>query len=275
MQKLSLFLLLTLTLWANALTPYIESLIEKETSQKYNKLLAILFEEESTFFEEEGNRSSVNIIKVTKTLKENGLLTLFYPKPLTIKSSFTFDAYPQNSIKIFFDLLRNLGYQFILTSSLKYEQTHYTWEISYTSRSIIDPLLLAKSLQEYNIHIRTIKRQNNHWHYFLDNRAMLLKDAIAIEHNGEPLTLREQNQNYWLSLEDNRSQTLSIKSRYPNIWYPHIVCYNGTFNILKTIIRDKKTKQYRLSLPKGAKYIRIRDRYTNDNLKHGITVKAH
>ena len=44
--------------------------------------------------------------------------------------------------------------------------------------------------------------------------------------------------------------------------------------ILKNIQRKSKTKRFRLSLPESTKYIRIRDSFTAENLKHGITVNT-
>ncbi len=65
----------------------------------------------------------VNSVKVIETLKENGLLDLFFNKPVEIELKFKTNGSALFFVKIIGDTLRNIGYYRFVTKSSSYNET--------------------------------------------------------------------------------------------------------------------------------------------------------
>lgn len=246
------------------------ALMESQNRITHKKLIDVLFQKSELFYNDD---EKIDIIKIIKVLKENGLLKIFYNEPVKLKASFNFNSNHIFTIKIISDILNKLGYQYILSKTLKRDKNGVEWVIEYESQHAIDPVSFSQELAKYNVFIIDISRKENFWKYELDAKTPIYVDAIKIDDEVEPAKYNNTRGEFWFYLENYSSSAIHIKSSHPNTWYPYIICYNNKLEILKVYKREEITKSLKLALPDGTKYIKLNDIFTPENLKHGIEIK--
>lgn len=244
----------------------IAALVDQESLKTHKKLLDILFQYEDEFLDTEGN---ADVIKIVKVLKENGLLRIFFKDPVRLEAKFISDMYPLFMMKALSDSLSKLGYHYILTNQLVHDLSQTEWTIAYNSEHAIDPLSLAEELEKYHIRIDNIVNKQNLWEYRLKGDQPVLLETHKIVTDQNSTTFNDPRGEYWFQVDQNAS-TAVIKSNYPDLWHPYIICYNANLNILKIYKRDRSTRSLKLIMPKKTKYLKLTDMFTSDNLKHGI-----
>lgn len=116
----------------NLLTSKIKSFVDVEVYDKNSEFIQIIFSPESDFYENE----RVNAVKVVSTLKDNGLLKLFFDKPQELNLHFKTSGSSVFFVKLMSDTLRNIGYY-------RYVTTVQIW----TLRSLHGVLALLLSMQ--------------------------------------------------------------------------------------------------------------------------------
>ena len=269
--RLFLLFVLLAPLWAydSLLKTKIDALVDDQNLKTHKKLLDVLFQYEDEFVDSDGN---VDIIKVVKVLKENGLLKIFFDNPVTLKAKFVSDMYPLFLMKAISDSLNKLGYHYILTHELLRDQNRTDWTIIYNSEHAIDPLSLSEELGKYHIRIDTIVNNETLWEYFLTSNDPVLLDTQQLLIDNNMTAFNDPRGEYWFQVEENATQA-HIKSQYPDLWYPYIICYNKDLNILKIYKRDRSTRSLKLRLPQATKYLKLTDMFTSENLKHGIEIQ--
>ena len=93
----------------------------------------------------------------------------------------------------------------------------------------------------------------------------------------EPLDSREARRlinpsgEYWVRLREE-GRYLEVRTLSPGYWYPDVVFYDRYLNILKIYRKDRSTRGVRLTIPEDTRYIKVTDRFTVENLKHGIRI---
>ena len=270
MVKNSLFLLLLFTLeliGSSQLHQRVESFIGKENYLKNRAFINIIFENERNFY----IHNRVDDVKVVKTLKDNGLLHLFFDKPQRIEIKFSTNSNPLFFVKIMSDTLRGMGYYRYITHNASLDSSHFIWSIGLKSEYALDPIVLRNHLQKRGCQLEKIVRNSaTSWEYVVDMRDAHL-DVATIKAS-EIVEFNKSLYEHWLDV--SHVKKISLWALSGSNWYPYITFYDRYMHLLKVYERDSKTYQITLKLPKDSAYVKIGDRYTLKNIKGGIRIKA-
>lgn len=276
-KVLTVFFLLTIALIAEVpsedklivdtlLTSKIKTFVSEDAFSKNKDFIKLIFSPESEYYRQE----RVDVVKVVQTLKENGLLNLFFDKPQDLTLSFRTSGSPLFFVKIMGDALRNIGYYRYVTAESNLDSTEFIWTIVLTAEYATDPLILQEELAKSGCGIIDIvKVTPTEWKYSIDMSKASLNIPTLI--SGEEFTLKRSLYAHWLNIAN--IQNLSIRSSFRDDWYPNISYYNQQLHLLKVIKKDKKTRNIFLLIPKGTKYIKISDMYTLKNIKDNLILK--
>jgi len=275
MRILLLFLTIILALYSiqnEELEKRVNKLVPQESIKVHKKLLDILFKEDQKYL---NKNNEVDIVKIIKVLKENGLLKLFYKQPTQLKARFVSTISGPFLIKAISDSLSKLGYQYILTDELIKNGSKINWDIVYTSEHAIDPVELYLQMKKYHIDILDISTNNNQWNFVLeeDLDELYLFGSNKIYISELPKKFMSINGEFWFYLADSNALLAFIDSIYPDFWYPNVVFYDKNLKIKKLYKSQKPIRKIKLFLPKGTKYIKVTDSLMPQNLKHGINIR--
>ena len=247
------------------LTQKIKTLIDINLYKQNEAYINIIFSPKSDYYDSE----RVNSVKVVQTLKENGLLDLFFKKPKELNLSFKTSGAPLFFVKIMGDTLRNIGYYRYVTKESTLNSSEFIWTISLISEYATDPLILQKELQKSGCNIVDVQRNSaTDWSYVVDMRDGYLN--LQTLHNAEEVRLKRSLYAHWLNV--SQIDKLKIYSSSRNSWYPYIAYYDSSLHLLKVIKKDTKRRNITLNIPSGAQYIKISDIYTLKNIKDGLVL---
>lgn len=244
----------------------IKMLIDDKVYKSNKEFINIIFTPESKYF----NSGRVDIVKVVQTLKDNGLLNIFFKTPQEITIRFKTSGTPLFFVKIMGDTLRNMGYYRYVTKESHLNSAAFHWTISLTSEYAIDPLILQRELEKNGCKIDDITRTSaKEWEYMIDMREGRL-DALVI-HYPDALELKRSLYDYWIDVSD--VEKIEIESSGRNNWYPYISYYNKSLHLLKVVKEERQHKKIVLEIPKCTKYIKISDTYTMKNIRDTLVLK--
>lgn len=260
--------LLSALAWADAVDDKVRSLVDPKSYVIHQRLIDIIFQDRAAFYLDETRLDSV---KVVTTLKDNGLLDIFYRSgPRALSATFRTNQSPHFFLKAIGDSLSDLGYNFTLTSSMRQDGFFFEWTLNYRSDHAIDPALLAKRLSIYGILIEDISKQEDNWFYTLSALTPTLPEAQTIVADAEePLLLLNPIGEYWARI-DQVGGRLGVRRKTGGLWFPYAVFYDRDLKILKVLTYEQSLRTLFIKVPEGAVYIKITDNYTTENLKHGI-----
>ena len=268
----SIFLLLTSILFANEvneetlLTQKIKTFLSEESFFKNQEFIKLIFSPQAEYY----NQDRVDVVKVTKTLKDNGLLNLFFDNPQELKLSFKTSGSPLFFVKIMGDTLRNIGYYRYVTVESNLDSSEFTWKISLNSEYATDPQILQQELNKSGCSIIDINRNtSSDWEYSVDMSNGYLN--IPSLQSSSNVKLKRSLYAHWLNVSEVKN--LRIESSLRDRWYPKIAYYDKQLHLLKVIKQDTKTRTLSLQIPKCAKYIKISDMYTLKNVKDDLVLK--
>jgi len=251
----------------NQLTLKIKSFLDEETYNENSEFINVIFDPESTFYE----NKRINSVKVAQTLKENGLLKLFFAKPRELKLNFKTSGTPLFFVKLMGDTLRNIGYYRYVTRASNLDASEFTWNISLTSEYATDPLVLEQELQKSGCKIIDIERNSPYeWTYVIDMDKGYLD--IEVLTSREDIRLKRSLYAHWLNV--SKIKVLNISSSRRNSWYPYISYYDASLHLLKVIREDEIYHSIRLNIPQNAKYMKIADLYTMKNIRDELKLQA-
>jgi len=272
MVKLFFTLLLALSILSSdeiiepdALTQKIQTFIEPQTYKQNSAYIDIIFSPKSDYYI--GER--VDAVKVIQTLKENGLLNLFFKKPSELTLEFKTSGSPLFFVKIMGDALRNIGYYRYVTQESNLNNSEFTWTISLSSEYATDPLILQQELSKSGCNITNIERNlATNWTYVIDMRDGELN--VQTLHNGTVAKLKRSLYAKWINV--SQIKKLHITSSPRNSWYPYIAFYDSSLHLLKVLKRDSKEKRVSLDMLDNTHYIKISDIYTLKNIRDDLTL---
>lgn len=254
--------------WAES--PQIEKVHELIGTERFNAneaFIRIIFSDDKTFMI--GTR--VDVVKVVETLKENGLLTLFFEHPQTLELTFETNGTPQFFMALMHDTLLEIGYYHYLTERAALNNAAYTWRITIESEYATDPTALQRELAKRGCSILDIERTSpTQWRYLIDMSGAHLK--LSPLERGKKVTMKRLVYPRWLNVTD--ADKLTVWSLKGNSWYPYIAFYDDDLRLLKLYKRDKRSWQIIMSLPRGCAYVKIADLYSRKNMNAGLSVKA-
>ena len=246
------------------LTQKIKSLVDTKVFVRYKSYIDIIFSQKEDYFTNDGR---VDSVKVIQTLKENGILNLFFKKPCEVNISFKTEGTPLFFVKIMSDTLRNIGYYRYVTEESNLKNLEFTWKINLTSEYAADPLILSKELNKSGCKIVDVIRESaTNWTYIIDMKNARLNTKI-LEEDVE-LKLKRSLYSYWLDV--SKIKKLQISSSYRNNWYPYIAYYDKSLNLLRVIKRDAKRRRITLDMKENTHYVKISDIYTLKNIKDAL-----
>ncbi|WP_418640716.1 hypothetical protein [Sulfurimonas sp. ST-27] len=243
----------------------IKSFLGEKSYETNKDFINVIFEPKSSFYV----KDRVNAVKVIQTLKDNGLLNLFFRSPQDFRLNFKTSGYPLFFVKIMEDTLQNLGYFRYVTTASNFDSSEFSWSINLTSEYATDPLILQNELQKSGCNIIDVEKNSlKEWTYTIDISNGYLN--VAQLHTGEELKLKRSLYAHWLDISKIRS--LTIKSSRRNRWYPYIAYYDASLHLLKLFKKNKIYKKLTLIMPKNAKYIKISDMHTLKNVKDSLVL---
>ena len=247
------------------LTKKIKSFIDIDVYEKNIEFIEIIFSPRSNFYFKE----RIDAVKVLSTLKDNGLLKLFFDKPQELNLHFKTSGNPLFFVKLMSDTLRNIGYYRYVTTASELNNAEFTWSIELSSEYATDPQILEKELSKSGCKIIDIQRDSStQWVYTVDMVDGFLN--IKELEDTQKINLKRSLYAYWLNI--SKIQMLNIVSSSRNNWYPYIAYYDSSLHLLEVIKNDEKMSKISLEMPKGAKYIKISDIYTLKNIKDELTL---
>jgi len=244
----------------------IKTFVSPKVFEKDKAYLDIIFSPKENFYTEDGRVKSVMVIK---TLKDNGVLNLFFKKPREIKVSFKTNGNSLFFVKIMSDTLRNIGYYRYVTTESTLNEKEFIWSISFTSEYAADPVVLSNELKKSDCEIVDVIRTSpTDWTYVIDmDKARLNTKILKVD---EELKLKRSLYSYWLDV--SKIQKLQITSSYRNSWYPYIAYYDKSLKLLRVIKRDKKRRKITLDMKENTYYLKISDIYTLKNIKDSLVL---
>ena len=238
----------------------IKSFLEESTYKENKAFINVIFEPKSAFYENE----RVNAVKVIQTLKENGLLKLFFEKPQALKLNFKTSGSPLFFVKIMGDTLRNIGYYRYVTLASNLDASEFVWNISLTSEYATDPLILENELHKSGCNIIDVVRNSpTEWTYVIDmGRGFLNVQKLYADEN---VSLKRSQYAHWLDI--SKIKELHIISSRRNSWYPYIAYYDASLHLLKVLKRDRISHSLSLDIPPNTKYLKLSDIYNMKNIR--------
>ncbi len=246
----------------------VRSLVGDVSYQKNQSYIKIIFSPEQSYY----SNGAVDVVKVAQTLKENGLLQLFFKKPQELELSFTTNGEALYFVKIIEDALQNMGYYNYLLEDAVLDNSEFFWKIKLTSEYIMDPTVFKKELSKHHAFLENIQRLSaTEWKYSIDiSKARLNTYKLS---NNKTVKLKRSQYAYWLDIR--YSSVVNISSLNRNRWYPYIAIYDSRLRLLDIVKKDKIMKRIRFTLPKDAVYLKLDDIYTMKNIKDGLQIEAH
>lgn len=265
-KKLILTVLLCLGAAADErLYDKVKSLIGEQAYAENRAFISIIFAPEDAYFTNE----RLDVVKVVETLKENGLLNLFFEKPQPLELTFSTNGSPLFFVKLMGETLRSMGYYRYITEESSLDNSAFLWKIRLSTEYATDPSILRDELLKRSCDIIDIKRESaSKWHYNIDMSQAHLD--IAPLHSGVEVTFRRSLDAHWLNVSEVRRVTLT--SLRGNNWYPYIAFYDSSLHLLKVYKRDRKTWEVTITPPRDAVYVKVADLYTLRNIKDGFRI---
>jgi len=249
------------------LTQKIKSFISPSTFVKDRAYIDIIFSPREDYYNSEGRVDSVKIIQ---TLKDNGILNLFFKTPREINISFKTEGTPLFFIKIMSDSLRNIGYYRYVTKESSFNESEFIWKISLISEYAADPLILSQELKKSNCEIVDIIREtHSDWSYVINMKNAKLN--ISTLEDSEEFRLKRSLYSYWLDV--SKIDKIEITSSSRNDWYPYIAYYDKSLKLLRVIKIDEKRTRLKLEMRENTHYIKISDIYSLKNIKDDLVLK--
>jgi len=241
----------------------IKSFIEPEVYNKNRRFIDIVFSPRTDYFK----NGNINVVKVIATLKENGLLKLFFNKPKELKLHFKTNGSALFFVKLMSDALRNIGYYRYVTTSSNFNKTEFTWSISLKSEYATDPLILQKELLKSGCTITDIQRTSaTQWTYTVDMIHGFLNVQKLQDH--QKVKLKRSLYAHWLDVSNIDIITIATSRR--NNWYPYVAYYDEALSLLKVIKKDRRSKRVTIKIPTSARYLKISDIYTLKNVTEDL-----
>jgi hypothetical protein len=233
--------------------------------QSQRNLVRILFSDLQAFLDSKSGEP--NAIKVLETLKENGLLNLFYSDTKTITLTFSAQEYPILFMRIINESLQSMGYSYYLTRHIRQDSDGIKWTVGISTQHLVDPVLLSKQIQARGAKIQNVIREGEwEWHYQIDTHDA--KPKVEPYGLNTTIPLGKPIQPYWVNVSD--ASKMRLRAHAADRWFPSIVFFDATLHIIEEIRLEDARATLHVSIPENAIYAKIEDRFSLDNIKRGL-----
>lgn len=246
----------------------IQIFLDAKTYEENIEFINVIFDPKSDFYKNE----RVDSVKVIETLKENGLLHLFFEKPRELQLNFKTSGSPLFFVKLMGDTLRSMGYYRYVTTASHLDASEFTWNINLTSEYATDPLILDRELKKVGCKIIDVERNSDYeWTYVVDMSRGYLN--ITEVQSAEELRLKRSHYAHWLNV--SKVKSITIRSSRRNRWYPYIAYYDASLHLLKVLRENEIMRKMELDIPQNSKYMKISDIYTLKNVRDELVIYPH
>ena len=259
---------LSLTLSASALRLAID-MAGEETYRTHRQLFALLFENARDFVGADG---AYDLGAIAARLKSNGLLDLSYPsaRPIEVR----FECVGEGGFlvaKVLRTVLGRMGVAAPALERVVRREGETVWRFRFVGAKALDPEMLQRQLQKFDARLEAAQKAGvRRWRYRIDLRDAALP-ARRLEARTTDDIVRPVRP-VWLDVTGLRSVT--IREKPGSHWYPEVTVYDKMLHALSATHRRERTRYLRLRLPEGARYLRISDAYTIENLRNGLRIDA-
>ncbi|MDR2639391.1 MAG: hypothetical protein LBC09_06125 [Helicobacteraceae bacterium] len=273
MRKFFIFLAALSALFGDAINDKVRALVDPQSYVTHQKLIEIIFKNKKEFLAEPDRADSV---KVAATLKENGLLDIFYKEgPRNLSATFRSTKSPMFFLKAVSDSLSDLGYNFTRLSAMRSDSLFFEWTISYRSDHAIDPAQLSKRLAAFRVKIDDISKQGDDWRYLISAKNPNLPEATALEikhTSDDPLLVQNMSGEYWVKLPpySSNASRVGIRKKSGGSWVVYAVFYDEALQPIQTAVSANSVKAFISPFPENAAYLKITDNDIAVTLQHGL-----
>ncbi|MBX7490707.1 hypothetical protein K4G58_05015 [Helicobacter sp. Faydin-H64] len=231
------------------------------------KFIQRLFNNQGYFLDGKGQP---DLYKISRTLKQNGLLKLTFKKPMELEIAFVVQNDPKTFVSALYDVLEAMGYYYFLVKQSLLDEKQFKFVLSMNTEYAIDPTLLQEKLSEYGYSVQSIERTSiSQWSYHVVLFDFKYPKASALSLN-EPHYKASLKGEYWYSI--NKGEKLDVKSSNNIAWYPKIIFYDEELNVLEIVSSSKLMREIQKTIPKNTKFIKITDTYLPITTKNGLVV---
>ncbi len=263
----SLGWLLCLTVYANPIENMAASFMGEASYSSQRNLVRILFSDSSSFIDPIDG--SPNAVKVLQTLKENGLLKLFYPETKALQLTFAVQEHPVLFMRIINESLQAMGYSYYLTRNISQNESGLVWVIGIATQHLVDPVLLARQIQSRGARVQTVVKESEiAWYYAID--AHEAKPKVEPHDLNTTITLGKPIQPYWINVSE--ASRMTLRAQLADKWFPQVVFFDATLNIIEEIRMEESRVRLQIAIPQNAMYAKVEDRYSLDNIKRGLNL---
>jgi len=134
---------------------------------------------------------------------------------------------------------------------------------SYLSSSLFRPSRAVAALEGLGVGVEDIRYEDG-WIFVLD----LSRAAIAAERIASVKVDRIRGGKWFEVCGVEEVELLNSRS-----WYPWVSLYDRDLRPLQNLATEGAVRRLRFTLPNGACYIKISDRFTPKNLKYGLEIR--
>ena len=235
--------------------------------QSQRNLVRILFSDVEAFTDAKSQEP--HAIRILETLKENGLLQLFYPDTKSISLTFSAQENPMLFMRIVNESLQSMGYSYYLTRHIRESVDGIEWTIGISTQHLVDPVLLSRQIQSRGAQIQNVIRKSEwEWQYQIDTHNA--KPKVEPYGFNTTIALGKPIQPYWINVSD--AAKMRLRSHAADRWFPSIVFFDATLHIIEEIRHEEARATLHVSIPENAVYAKIEDRFTLDNIKRGLSL---
>ncbi|MCI5632157.1 hypothetical protein [Helicobacter sp.] len=246
----------------------IMQLLGAESYKVNQKFIDRLFSNQGYFLDKQGQP---DLYKISKTLKQNGLLGLKFKQPMELEIAFVIDENPQTFVSVLYDVLDTMGYYYFLVKQSLLQEKQFKFVLSMNTEYAIDPTLLQERLTEYGYKVQSIERTNiSQWNYAVaEMQNLKYPKAIVLTPNEMHFSANLRGE-YWYVVAGGKK--LDVKSSNNIAWYPKIVFFDAQLNVIEIVSSEKLMREIQKEIPKGAKFVKIVDNYLPITTKNGLEV---
>ncbi|WP_026944168.1 hypothetical protein [Helicobacter rodentium] len=237
---------------------------EYQTNQKF---IQRLFSNQGYFLDKQGQP---DLYKISKTLKQNGLLKLTFKQPRELEVTFSIQENPTTFTSVLYDILNEMGYYYFLLKESMLDGRQFKFILSMNTEYAIDPTLLQEKLSDYGYKVQNIERNSIYqWNYAITNTTFAYPKATQLtpSQTNQKANLKGE---YWYQISNGTR--LEVKSSNGILWYPKLIFFDKNLNILEIISSQKTLQIIQKEIPKGAIFVKITDTFLPITIKNGLDI---
>lgn len=250
--------------FSDELDDKIKEIVGSSSYDSNKGFINTIFKNKSRFYA----NGQINIPAIVRELKNNGLISLKFPKPMDLNITFVSKTSPMLLTYTINSTLSAMGYSYFMVTHSSFKQGLASVRFSLVTEHSVDPTILINELQKRGFKTTDIRRKDmNNWEYLVSVENPRLSSAKPIS-IGESLHLREVSGEYWLQLRQTGNLTISTNSA----WIPHIVCYDRNLRITNIITPNRTFQKFNINVGDNVYFMMITDEKNPNKIKE-IQVK--